>query len=431
MIGMDDGGRRVRYPRLAWRVHAAATMLLVAGCASGGGPVPGAQMAATTVGPERGALIVAGGGRLGPEIMDRFIEMAGGPAARIVVIPTAGEQDSFPQDWSGTRTFRSAGVARVTVLHTRDPAVADTEAFLAPLRDATGVWIPGGRQWRLADAYLGTRTLDALYAVLARGGVIGGSSAGASIQASYMVRGAPEGNTIMMAKGHEQGFGFLRRSAVDQHLITRGRELDMLEVIGAYPDLLGIGIDEGTAILVRGDRAEVIGRSKVAFYNTRDGDGGPYYFLEAGDVFDLAARRTLFGERLPPTSPDERDVVAAVQGLFDAMRAADTAAVRAAFHPDARLFVPGGDAGQPALRNMSVSDFVQAIGGAGVRFDERARDPEVRIDGNLAAVWTYYDFYRAENFSHCGIDAIHLARTRAGWQILQIAYTTRQEGCRH
>lgn len=257
----------------------------------------GAVSGAPRVGPASGHLIVAGGGRLGPEIMNRFIALAGGTAARIVIIPTAGESDEYGDDWGGYDVFRDAGVHEVTVLHTRDPGEADTDAFSAPLRRATGVWIPGGRQWRLADAYLETRTLNELFGVLERGGVIGGSSAGASIQASYMVRGAVEGNTIMMAPGHEEGFGFLRNAAVDQHLIARGRQDDMLEVIDTHPELLGIGLDEGTAILVTGDRAEVIGRSLVAFYNTRDADGEAYYFLGAGGVFDLGERRVISGER--------------------------------------------------------------------------------------------------------------------------------------
>jgi cyanophycinase len=396
---------------------------------------PGATLAQSNgaeprVGPRSGSLVVAGGGRLGPDIMNRFIELAGGKDARIVILPGAGEQDTFPADWSGYAPFRAAGVQNVKVLHTRDPQVADTERFAQALRDATGVWIPGGRQWRLADAYLETRTLRELFGVLERGGVIGGTSAGASIQASYMVRGAVEGNTIMMAEGHERGFGFLRNTAVDQHLIVRRRENDMLDVIARYPELLGIGLDEGTAIVVRGDRAEVIGRSKAAFYNTRDADGDSYYFLDAGDIFDLAERRVRVGEKIPAGSiPREREVVAAVQALFDAMRSADTAGVRAVFHPEARLFVPGEADGKPTLRVSTVADFLNAVGTAPQRFDERFRDPEVRIDGNLAAVWTYYDFRRGEQFSHCGIDAFQLARTDAGWKILQIAYTTRQQGC--
>jgi cyanophycinase len=382
------------------------------------------------VGPKAGALIVAGGGRLGDEIMDRFIDLAGGKAARIVVIPTAGEQDTFPDDWNGTEAFRRAGVTSVAVLHTRDRGMADSDAFIEPLRNATGVWIPGGRQWRLADSYLGTRTLQELFGVLDRGGVIGGSSAGASIQASYMVRGAPEGNHIMMAQGHEVGFGFLRGAAVDQHLIARGRENDLLEVIARHPDLLGIGLDEGTAILVRGDEAEIIGRSKVAFYNTRDANGTPYYFLEPGDVFDLAERRTKYGEKHPPSDPAVREAVSTVQQLFDAMRASDTAAVRGAFHPDALVFVPANGPTPASIRVSGVNDFVRSIAAATVRYDERFRDPDVRVDGNLAAVWTYYDFFRGESFSHCGIDAFHLGRLNGEWKILQIAYTVRQERCR-
>jgi cyanophycinase len=254
-----------------------------------------AHAQAPRVGPERGTLIVAGGGRLGPEIVQRFIDLAGGDTARIVIIPTAGEEESFNDDYGGYRMFRDVGVKDITVIHTRDPKEADLDSFVGPLRRATGVWIPGGRQWRLADSYLRTRTLRELFNVLERGGVIGGSSAGASIQASYMVRGAVEGNTVMMAEGHEEGFGFLRGVAVDQHILARGRENDLQEVVTAHPELLGIGLDEGTAIEVRGDRASVIGRSKVAFHNTTDANGARYYFLKSGDIFDLAGRRTIKG----------------------------------------------------------------------------------------------------------------------------------------
>ncbi len=126
-------------------------------------------------------------------------------------------------------------MSHVTVLHTRDRAVADTEAFAAPLKTARGVWFGGGRQWRLVDSYMGTRTQREIEGVLARGGVVGGSSAGATIQGSYLVRGAREGNQIMMAKGYEEGFGYLRGVAIDQHLIVRGRQDDLVGVIEKKP----------------------------------------------------------------------------------------------------------------------------------------------------------------------------------------------------
>jgi cyanophycinase len=267
--------------------------VLGSGCTPAESPSPRTAIAEPVVGPANGALIVAGGGQLGPEIMERFVELAGGAEARIVVIPTAGTEENFPDDWRGFQPLHNAGARHVTVLHTRNRAEADLESFVAPLREATGVWIPGGRQWRLVDSYLDTRTHGELFALLDRGGVIGGTSAGASIQASYLVRGDPTTNEVVMAPGYEIGFGFLERVAVDQHLLTRQRQADLLDVVGLHPDLLGIGLDEGTAIYVRGNRAEVIGRSKVAIYNGGDRERHLYYFLEPGDVFDLGQREVV------------------------------------------------------------------------------------------------------------------------------------------
>lgn len=252
-----------------------------------------ASAAAQAVSPERGSLVVVGGGRIGPEILSRFFELAGGKDAPIVVIPTAGEDSVYTQTCTCLNVLRNAGATNLTVLHTKDPKVADSDDFVAPLRNARGVWFPGGRQWRLADSYLGTHTERELRAVLERGGVIGGTSAGASIQASYLVRGAPEGNTIMMAPGHEKGFGYLRDVAVDQHVLARNRLNDLPTVLARHPSLLGIGIDEGTAIVVRRDTAEVLGASKVFIYGGRDGtdDGKPYLTLTPGTKYDLGARR--------------------------------------------------------------------------------------------------------------------------------------------
>ena len=159
------------------------------------------------------------------------------------------------------------------MLHTPDRAEADTESFVAPLRAARGVWFGGGRQWRLVDAYMGTRTQREIEAVLARGGVIGGGSAGATIQGSYLVRGAHEGNHIMMAPGYEEGFGYLRSVAIDQHLLTRQRQDDLVEVITKKPELLGLGIDEPSAIVVTGDRFEVIGKTVVGVYDGKNHEG--------------------------------------------------------------------------------------------------------------------------------------------------------------
>ena len=208
-----------------------------------------------------------------------------------MLIPTAGADESYDQTWAGMEPFREAGASRLTVLHTTERAIADTEAFVEPLRRAGGVWFGGGRQWRLADAYLDTKVHDALRGVLARGGVVGGSSAGATILGSYLVRGDTRTNTVMMGD-HEEGFGLLRGVGIDQHLLRRNRQFDLIEVIRARPELLGIGIDEDTAIVVQGDRFEVIGQSYVAIYDHERlvDSGGLFYFLAPGDAYDLATR---------------------------------------------------------------------------------------------------------------------------------------------
>ncbi len=248
---------------------------------------------AVSSGPKKGSLVIVGGGRIPPSIREKFITLAGGPGANIVYIPTAAEDQALNRQ-TGDESPKLFGLKNVTVLHTRDRDVANTKAFVAPLRKASGVWFGGGRQWRLVDSYLGTLTQKELMAVLDRGGVIGGSSAGATIQGSYLVRGAQAGNQIMMAKGYEIGFSYLKNAAIDQHIDTRKRENDLTEVITAHPELLGIGLYESTAVVVQGDRFEVIGDGKVAITDGKKHDGAPFYLLSAGERFDLKARAKLF-----------------------------------------------------------------------------------------------------------------------------------------
>jgi cyanophycinase len=261
-----------------------------------------AQSEAPKVGPATGALIVDGGAE-NSESIKRFVVLAGGPDSPVVLIPTASESEQIDVNRQHQAFSRRFGFKNVTVVHTRDRAEADKEEFVAPLKTARGVWFGGGRQWRLVDSYLGTRTQREIEAVLSRGGVIGGSSAGATIQGSYLVRGAREGNHIMMAKGYEEGFGYLRGVAVDQHLLVRRRADDLVGVITKKPELLGIGLDEPAAIVVQGDRMEVIGRSVVGIYDGKEHDGKRYYFLAPGEFFDLAARKRVEREPDVPGHP--------------------------------------------------------------------------------------------------------------------------------
>ena len=264
------------------------------------------RVLAQTTGPDKGAVVIVGGGAISPDIWNRFIELAGGSAkARIVVIPTAGEDSSLTVSGQRTRKrLADLGVTNVTLLHTRDPKQANQDAFVAPLRQATAVWFEGGRHWRLADAYLNTLAHREFNALLGRGGVIGGTSAGATILGSFMVRGDTKGNTILVGD-HTEGLGFVRNLTVDQHVLRRNRQFDLIEVIKARPDLLGIGIDEGTAVVVQKNTFEVLGNSFVGIYDSnqitsgakypsgQNSTGGPFYFLGKGQKFDLLTRTVI------------------------------------------------------------------------------------------------------------------------------------------
>ena len=252
---------------------------------------------APRVGPPRGTVIVVGGGTMGPEIYRAFIDAAGGNESLLVTVPNAGGGDAYPQDGPSTRGWKQAGATRVHTFFTKDRTVADADSFVAVLQRAGGVWFEGGRQFRLVDAYGGTKSEAAFNAVLARGGVVGGSSAGASILGDFLVRGAPSNNNFIMDyPGYQKGFAYLKKVGIDQHVVARERLADLADsIIPRYPQLLGISEDEGTAWVIRGDTGTIIGRSKAFVYNGRDANdaGKPFLTLFPGDVYDLGARRVM------------------------------------------------------------------------------------------------------------------------------------------
>jgi len=268
--------------------------------------VPGHAQETTEYGPMNGTLIIVGGGSMnGTGIMERFIELGGGAEeGRFVIVPTAGgnlDREGNLRVYDEERvltSWRDRGVLNVSMLHTHDPAIADTEEFVAELQQATAVWFNGGRQWNIVDSYAGTRAYDEFHKVLERGGVIAGSSAGATIQGEYLVRGDTEGSQIVMTdeENHQLGFEFLRKSAIDQHINARNRWDDIIPVIEQQPELLGIGLSEGTAIIVTGDTFEVMGKWMVAVHdNTRAYQPWekPYFVLAPGDFYDMKTRQVV------------------------------------------------------------------------------------------------------------------------------------------
>lgn len=274
-----------------------ASLALPALLTAQGSGLHSASAGSTTVGPAHGTVIVVGGGAMGPEIYSQFIKAAGGPDALIIDVPNAGGATSYGDDAAGARGFRSAGARNVSVLFTTDRAVANSDSFAAVLKHAGGVWFEGGRQYHLVDAYVGTKTEQAFDDVLARGGVVGGSSAGATILGDFLVRGAPSNdNRIMDYPGYEKGFAFLRGVGIDQHVVARERLPDLADsIMSTHPQLLGMSEDEGTAWVVQGDTATIIGRNKGFVYGGHDANdpGKPFLTLHPGDRYNLASRHVM------------------------------------------------------------------------------------------------------------------------------------------
>jgi cyanophycinase len=261
----------------------------------------------------RGHLIVIGGGARHPDVVKAFLELAGGPRARIVVFPMASSApDESGQEHAGELKAAGAQDVRVVGL-TREQA--DGEEGVAVLAGASGVLFGGGDQSRLMAVLGGTRTQARLRELYRNGGVVAGTSAGAAVMSRVMITGderrpqdpeAPfqsiESENVVTAPG----LGLLEEHAViDQHFVRRRRHNRLLSVVLESRPLLGIGIDEETAVVVKPDRSfEVLGGGVVVVYDTkgttvrRDPQGHglraadlKVHVLRAGSVFDLAGRK--------------------------------------------------------------------------------------------------------------------------------------------
>ena len=271
------------------------TAVAVMACAGQSVAVP-AQTSATH-GPSRGNLVLQGGIGLNPAIASAFIAMAGGAPSHIVVIPTAMVGDAGPPGWEtflARRMKDDWGVAEVSVLQSLDRDTSNADRFVEPLRKATGVWILGGFPKNLVHSYLGTKTERAIRDLLDRGGVVGGESAGAMIQASWLDTTddedfTPDDRALIKANGRA-GFNLLTGAAVFPHFDTRGPDA-AVKFSREHPDQLGIGIDEETALVVKGDHAEVVGLRTVSLYDGRRSGAANPVVLRSGDRYDLAARK--------------------------------------------------------------------------------------------------------------------------------------------
>jgi cyanophycinase len=257
-----------------------------------------------------GHLVLIGGGAKPAEAMARFVAVAGGPDARIVVLPMASG-DSRDTGAYYVELFAEHGATEVQVIHIDDRRDALRRVHVDAVAAADGVWFSGGDQNRIAARVVDTPLHEALRQVLRRGGAIGGTSAGTACQSEVMLTGAGDFSEVRRgAVETTRGLGLWEGVIVDQHFLARQRQARLLSVVLEHPRELGVGIDEGTAAWVRPDGSmQVLGASQIILYDARrativdepDGrmraEGLREHALSPGDEFDLGARRRRGEER--------------------------------------------------------------------------------------------------------------------------------------
>ncbi len=258
----------------------------------------------------RGSLVIVGGGDRPEALMRRFVDLAGGPGkARVAVVPNASSE---PEATGRELVVELQGLGAGAFVYHLTRAQAATDSAARQLDSVTGIWFSGGDQALVTDALAGSAALQTMQRRYHAGAVVGGTSAGAAIMSDSMITGdqTPPGDTTgyygdeypAIARRRVEivpGLGFLQTAIVDQHFIRRERHNRLMSAVLERPTLLGVGIDESTALEVMPDgRWRILGESAVVIYDARQarvtGRGRPVlgamglrlHVVPAGGVFD-------------------------------------------------------------------------------------------------------------------------------------------------
>ena len=251
----------------------------------------------------KGTLVIVGGHGMTPDILEAFLQGAGGRGGHIGIIPTATEDpEGELKDWQPD--LDQAGIELVP-LDVRKREQSSDPALLAAAQRCTGFWFSGGDQARVGDKIVGTPLQKVILARYEAGAAVGGTSAGAAIMSKVMLTGddrnGQEALREMGPGGYRtrEGMGFLPGHVIiDQHFIKRNRQNRLLSMAMTFPDHLGLGVDETTALIVRNGKATVRGESGVMVFDParmKLGGGGftglVVHFLRKGATLDLATRK--------------------------------------------------------------------------------------------------------------------------------------------
>jgi len=242
---------------------------------------------------EGGSLVIIGGGSRPLYVMERIVELAGGPDCRMVVIPMASADPQDTGDYQSGQ-LREAGCPEVDYL-IFDRESADSDEVVARLDGITGIFFSGGVQSRLLDHMAESRLFDRVREIYLSGGVLGGTSAGAAVMSQIMITGdenhplSEDYSFEVISTGNvvtAEGFGFVTNAIIDQHFVVRKRHNRLISLVLENPSLVGIGIDESTAIVMpTPDELWVLGESIAVIYDASNATQ-----IATNDELELSAR---------------------------------------------------------------------------------------------------------------------------------------------
>jgi cyanophycinase len=249
----------------------------------------------------KGKLIIVGGGNMPDSLFTFFANYCGGKDQSIVYIPTATTDEQYIKEGGHLVKFTSRGFTNLSTIHTRDKVKADDPKNIELVRNAKGIFFGGGDQDLIAAAYGETRLYKEFIALLERGGVIMGTSAGATIMGSLLVGGDAR-KDLTKPYPFKPAFSFVKNMAIDQHVLVRNRQFDLIPVIENNPNNIGVAIDESTAIIVEAGKFKVWGLSYALLYDPLDWGKQqkeigkvikPFKMLGSGDGYDFNTRKIL------------------------------------------------------------------------------------------------------------------------------------------
>ena len=210
----------------------------------------------------KGRLIVIGGGETPAVVVNRALELSGGKSAKIAVLPAANPE--YAQ--SSLASWKRTGANNVALVNPQQPAAA-----VKTIREADLIWLPGGLQGVFMNNIRGTDIADTIRRRYREGAIVGGTSAGAAVMGKTMIGGRSDLDSLKAGTAPylQDGLGLWPDAIVDQHFLQKGRFNRLALAVIDYPELVGIGIDEETAVVVRGHQFEVIGNSNVTVIDGR------------------------------------------------------------------------------------------------------------------------------------------------------------------